>query len=51
MKLIDGVQFLNIAFSFLLFGAAAVPVFGSVIVSLTCMNVCITVIKSMQPYH
>ena len=37
MQLINGAQYLSITFLFLLFGAAAVPVFGTVIVPLTCM--------------
>ena len=35
MQSIYGVQFLNIIFLFLLLGAAAVPMFGTVIVHLT----------------
>ena len=35
MQLVKGVHFLNIAFLFLLFGAAAVPVVLTVIVPLT----------------
>ena len=34
MQLINGAQFLDITFIFLLSGAAAVPVFGNVIVPL-----------------
>ena len=37
MQVINGVQFLNITFLFLLFGDAAVPVFATVLVPLTCM--------------
>ena len=37
MQVINGAQFLNITFLFLLFGDAAVPVFVTVIVPLTCM--------------
>ena len=37
MQLVNGAQFLNITFLFLLFGAAAVPLFGIAIVPLTCM--------------
>ena len=35
MKLVNGAQFLNITFLSALFGAAAVPVFATVIVPLT----------------
>ena len=38
MQLIDGAQFLRITFLFILSGASAVPVFGTVIVPLTCMH-------------
>ena len=38
MQLIDGAQFLHITFLFILSGASAVPVFGTVIVPLTCMH-------------
>ena len=34
---VNGAQFLNTSSLFLLFGAAAVPVFGTVIVPLTAM--------------
>ena len=34
---VNGAQFLNTSSLFLLFGAAAVPVFGSLIVPLTAM--------------
>ena len=37
MQLVNGAQFLNITFVFLLFGTAAAPVFWTVIVPLTCM--------------
>ena len=37
MKSVNGAQLLNIPFLFLLFGAAAVSVFGIAIVPLTCM--------------
>ena len=37
MQLVNGAQVLNITFLFQLFGAAAVPMFGIVIVPLTCM--------------
>ena len=37
MQLINGTQFFNITFLFLLSGVTAVSVFGIVIVSLTCM--------------
>ena len=38
MKLVNGAKFLSITFLFLLFGAAVAPVFGTVIVTLTCMH-------------
>ena len=37
MQLVTGAQVLNVAFLFLLFGAAAVPVFKTYIVPLGCM--------------
>ena len=42
MQSVNGAQFLNITFLFLLFGAVAVAiaVFGFVIVPLTCMHHC-----------
>ena len=36
-NLVNGSQFLNVTFLFLLFQTAAVPVFGTVIVPLTCI--------------
>ena len=40
MQSVNGAQFSNITFLFLLFGVAAVPVFKIVIVPLTCMCCC-----------
>ena len=36
MQAVNGAQFLNITFVFQLFGAAPIPLFGIVIVPLTC---------------
>ena len=37
MQAVNGAQFLNITFIFQLFGAAPIPLFGIVIVPLTCV--------------